>query len=47
MADPTTYLMDSDGLITAKNLYYAFDLCPGFLAKLASFSLGESVFSVD
>ena len=24
------YLVDSDVFITAKNLYYAFDLCPGF-----------------
>ncbi len=24
------YLVDSDVLITAKNLYYAFDICPGF-----------------
>ena len=25
-----TYLMDSDVFITAKNLYYSFDICPGF-----------------
>ena len=24
------YLVDSDVFITAKNLYYSFDLCPGF-----------------
>ena len=24
------YPVDSDVLITAKNLYYAFDICPGF-----------------
>ena len=28
MADPT-YLVDSDVFITAKNLYYSFDICPG------------------
>ena len=25
-----THLMDSDVFITAKNLYYAFDIYPGF-----------------
>ena len=25
-----TYLVDSDVFITAKNVYYAFDLCSGF-----------------
>ena len=25
-----TYLVDSDVFITAKNLYYSFDICPGF-----------------
>jgi hypothetical protein len=25
-----SYILDSDVLITAKNSYYAFDLCPGF-----------------
>lgn len=25
-----TYPVDSDVFITAKNLYYAFDICPGF-----------------
>ena len=29
MAD-RTYLVDSDVFITAKNLYYPFDICPGF-----------------
>jgi len=24
------YVIDTDVLITAKNLYYAFDICPGF-----------------
>lgn len=28
------YLIDSDVLITAKNSYYAFDLCPGFWKNL-------------
>ena len=25
-----TYLVDSDVFITAKNLYYSFDICPAF-----------------
>ena len=29
MTNGTTYLVDSDVFITAKNLYYAFGLCPG------------------
>lgn len=28
------YVIDSDVLITAKNSYYAFDLCPGFWSSL-------------
>jgi hypothetical protein len=24
------YIVDSNVFITAKNLYYAFDICPGF-----------------
>lgn len=30
MSPHTLYLLDSDVLIAAKNLYYAFDICPGF-----------------
>ena len=30
----STYLIDSDVLITAKNRYYAFSICPGFWASL-------------
>ena len=25
-----TYVVDSEVFITAKNLYYSFDICPGF-----------------
>jgi hypothetical protein len=28
------YLMDADVFISAKNLYYAFDICPGFWDSL-------------
>ncbi len=47
MADRTTYLVDSDVLITAKNLYYAFDLCPGFWKSLLHYHGEGRIFSVD
>ena len=41
------YLIDSDVLITAKNSYYAFDLCRGFWdSLLAQHQLGQ-VYSLD
>ena len=30
MTATRTYLVDSDMFITEKNLYYSFDICPGF-----------------
>ena len=47
MADQTTYLVDSDVLITAKNMYYAFDLCPGFWKSLLHYHGEGRVFSID
>ena len=47
MADQATYLVDSDVLITAKNLYYAFELCPGFWKSLLHHHGEGRVFSVD
>lgn len=44
---PETYLLDSDIFITAKNLYYAFDLCPGFWSSLIHHHRRGRVFSVD
>ena len=41
------YLMDSDVLITAKNLYYAFDICPGFWKSLLHHHQEGQVFSID
>ncbi|MCY4164602.1 MAG: DUF4411 family protein [Gammaproteobacteria bacterium] len=46
MAD-RRYLVDSDVLITAKNLYYAFDICPGFWKCLLHYHQEDHVFSVD
>ena len=41
------YLLDSDVLIAAKNLYYAFDICPGFWKSLLHYHAQDQVFSVD
>jgi hypothetical protein len=41
------YLIDSDVLITAKNSYYAFDLCPGFWNSLLTQHQAEEVYSLD
>ena len=46
MAD-RTYLVDSDVFITAKNLYYSFDLCPGFWKSVLHHHRDGRVFSVD
>ena len=42
-----TYLVDSDVFITAKNLYYSFDLCPGFWQSVLHHHRRGRVFSVD
>jgi len=47
MTDRTTYLVDSDVFITAKNMYYAFDLCPGFWNSLLHYHGEGRIFSVD
>ena len=46
MAGPT-YVVDSDVFITAKNLYYSFDLCPGFWKSVLHHHRRGRVFSVD
>ncbi len=43
----STYLVDSDVFITAKNLYYSFDLCPGFWRSVLHHHREGRVFSVD
>lgn len=42
-----SYIIDSDVLITAKNSYYAFDLCPGFWDSLLAQHHAGRVFSLD
>lgn len=46
-ADAKRYIVDSDVFITAKNRYYAFDLCPGFWKCLIRRHLDGRVFSID
>ena len=41
------YLIDSDVLITAKNSYYAFELCPGFWSSLLKKHQSGHVYSLD
>jgi len=41
------YIIDSDVLITAKNSYYAFDLCPGFWDSLLALHHSGKVHSID
>lgn len=47
MTRRTTYLADSDVFITAKNLYYSFDICPGFWKSIVHHNEHERVFSTD
>ncbi len=42
-----TYLVDSDVFITAKNLYYSFDICPGFWKSVVHHHREGRVFSID
>jgi hypothetical protein len=41
------YIIDSDVLITAKNAYYAFDICPGFWDSLLAHHQADRVHSLD
>ena len=40
------YLVDSDVLLTAKNRYYGFDICPGFWKSLLEHHQGGHIFSI-
>ena len=42
-----TYVVDSDVFFTAKNLYYSFDICPGFWKSVLHHHREGRVFSVD
>ena len=41
------YLVDSDVFITAKDLYYPFDICPGFWKSLLHHHRAGRVYSTD
>ena len=41
------YLVDLDVFITAKNLYYPFDICPGFWKSLLHHHRAGRVYSID
>jgi hypothetical protein len=47
MADARPFIVDSDVFISAKNLYYAFDICPGFWRSLIHHHDEGGVYSVD
>ncbi len=47
MSADRVFLVDSDVFITAKNLYYAFDICPGFWKSLLHHHQAGRVYSID
>lgn len=47
MSGKPVYIVDSDVFITAKNRYYAFDICPGFWASVLHHCNGGALRSID
>lgn len=47
MAPTQRYIVDADVFITAKNRYYAFDICPGFWASVLARHHEARVCSID
>ena len=47
MTEECKFIFDSDVFITAKNLYYAFEICPGFWRSMIHFHRESRVFSID
>lgn len=47
MAQKKRYIVDSDVFITAKNRYYAFDICPGFWKSVIHCHASGRVCSID
>ena len=47
MKKPAVYVLDSDVFIAAKNLYYAFDICPGFWESILQAYQHDRVRSID
>ena len=47
MSAARRYIVDSDVFITAKNRYYAFDICPGFWESVIHHHRNGRVYSID
>jgi len=47
MSKTISYILDSDVLITAKNSYYTFAICPGFWDSLLHFHELKKIGSID
>jgi hypothetical protein len=47
MTAPRVFILDSDVFITAKNTYYAFDICPGFWDGIIHQYRQGRVFSIN
>ncbi len=47
MSERSRFLVDADVFISAKNRYYAFDICPGFWDSLIFYHRQGLVLSVD
>ena len=47
MAARQRYILDADVFITAKNRYYAFDVCPGFWASVIHHHRAGRTYSID
>lgn len=45
--DAPAFVLDADVFITAKNLYYAFDLAPGFWKSLINHAGNGRILSID
>lgn len=45
--NPATFVIDSDVLVTAKNRYYAFSICPGFWHSLLHGHHNQRLHSID
>ncbi len=47
MSETEIYLIDADVFISAKNRYYAFEICPGFWASLIHHCRAGNICSID
>ena len=47
VSSSTTYLLDANVFITAKNSYYAFAICPGFWDGIICHHKTGEIFSID